>query len=389
MSAARPTLADLIEERRQAERRRSSPLARANRQNGDRFARWHVPEVVDHEPDNWLVTYLDLLTLLLAMLVVMLGVTRVYGWHAADDKPVALVGSVAKSGLPAYQGDYARLEDLPTIPAAWAHLPDPAAAAPLAMKTIGASAPTAVDAQHTVPAPAPPPTLDELGLGDLGDSIQVLVNSQSVSFRISTELLFPSGQAALSPTGLGLIKKLAEVINRSGHPLSIEGHSDNVPIQTRQFPSNWELSTSRATSVLRELVRDGVDGSRLRAVGYADTQPLMPNDTAQGRAANRRVELIMRITPKPADEAPRTPAAKAGAGAAHSRAAPLAAAPAASQTTAIGGAAPAGTASTNSAAAASASTIPTGASSPSGDPASSTSTSAPAAPQASRTVEQR
>lgn len=330
MSAARPTLADLIEERRQAERRRSSPLARANRQNGDRFARWHVPEVVDHEPDNWLVTYLDLLTLLLAMLVVMLGVTRVYGWHAADDKPVALVGSVAKSGLPAYQGDYARLEDLPTIPAAWAHLPDPAAPAPLAVEAATASAPAAVDAQPAVPAPAPPPSLDELGLGDLGDSIQVLVNSQSVSFRISTELLFPSGQAALSPTGLGLIKKLADVINRSGHPLSIEGHSDNVPIQTRQFPSNWELSTSRATSVLRELVRDGVDGSRLRAVGYADTQPLMPNDTAQGRAANRRVELIMRITPKPADEAPRTPAAKGtAASAAHSAAVPSAATPAA------------------------------------------------------------
>ncbi|WP_144634035.1 flagellar motor protein MotB [Bordetella genomosp. 13] len=297
--AARPSLADLIEERRRAERRRTSPLTRANRQNADRFARWHVPEAVDHEPDNWLITYLDLLTLLLAMLVVMLGVTRMYGWHTTRDQPVAVVGSVARGGLPAYQGEVARLDDLPAIPAEWAHLPDPAAAPAAPEHEPAASAATG----PMVPAPAPPPSIDEMGLGDLGDSIQVVVNSQSVSFRISTELLFPSGQAALSPTGLGLIRKLAGVVNRSNHPLSIEGHSDNVPIQTRQFPSNWELSTSRATSVLRELVRDGVDGSRLRAVGYADTHPLSPNDTAQGRAANRRVELIMRMAPKEGESA--------------------------------------------------------------------------------------
>ena len=297
--AARPSLADLIEARRRAERKRTSPIARVNRANADRFARWHVPEAVDHEPDNWLITYLDLLTLLLAMLVVMLGVTRMYGWHATHDQPIAVVGSVARGGLPAYQGDIARFDELPEIPAEWGHLPDPGAA-PSAPAHEPAEA---ADAGPMVPAPPPAPSIAEMGLDGLGDSIQVVVNSQSVSFRISTELLFPSGQAALSPTGLGLIKKLAGVVNRSNHPLSIEGHSDNVPIQTRQFPSNWELSTSRATSVLRELVRDGVDGSRLRAVGYADTHPLQPNDTAQGRAANRRVELIMRTAAKDAGDA--------------------------------------------------------------------------------------
>ncbi len=121
------------------------------------------------------------------------------------------------------------------------------------------------------------------------------INRQTVSFRISNELLFTSGQATLSKEGGPLIKKLAEVINRSKFPVSVEGHSDNVPILTRQFASNWDLSTSRATSVLRELVHDGVDSQRLRAVGYADTKPLESNDTQTGRAANRRVELIMRI----------------------------------------------------------------------------------------------
>jgi chemotaxis protein MotB len=84
--------------------------------------------------------------------------------------------------------------------------------------------------------------------------------------------------------------------------VSVEGHSDNQPINTRQFPSNWELSTSRATSVLRALMRDGVKQERLRAVGYADTRPLKPNSTPQGRAANRRVELILQIQPHYADE---------------------------------------------------------------------------------------
>ncbi|SAI71592.1 OmpA-family protein [Bordetella ansorpii] len=312
---ARPSLADLIEERRRAERKRASPLARVNRNNADRFARWHVPEAVDHEPDHWLITYLDLLTLLLAMLVVMLGVTRMYGWHTTHDQPIAVVGSVARGGLPPYQGDLDRIDGLPAIPAEWAHLPDPAAqpAGPVHEPT------ETVENGPMVPAPPPPPSIEDMGLEGLGDSIQVVVNSQSVSFRISTELLFPSGQASLSPSGLGLIKKLAGVVNRSNHPLSIEGHSDNVPIQTRQFPSNWELSTSRATSVLRELVRDGVDGNRLRAVGYADTHPLQPNDTAQGRAANRRVELIMRTAPKESD------ATQAAAGKAASATGPAAA----------------------------------------------------------------
>ncbi|WYX30974.1 OmpA family protein [Achromobacter denitrificans] len=134
--------------------------------------------------------------------------------------------------------------------------------------------------------------------------MDVIVNEQSVSFRISNELLFPSGQATLSPTGLDVIKRLAGILNKNEYQVSVEGHSDPVPIQTRQFASNWELSSSRA-SVLRELVRDGVAPQRLRAVGYAETRPIESNDTPTGRAANRRVELIMDITaPQKAAQAP-------------------------------------------------------------------------------------
>ena len=147
--------------------------------------------------------------------------------------------------------------------------------------------------------PLKAPSKESLGLADLGKSVDVIVNEQSVSFRISNELLFASGQATLSPAGLDVIKRLAAILNKNEYQVSVEGHSDTVPIQTRQFASNWELSSSRATSVLRELVRDGVSAGRLRAVGYAETRPIESNETPAGRAANRRVELIMDITQPP------------------------------------------------------------------------------------------
>ncbi|OZI30846.1 hypothetical protein CAL29_23015 [Bordetella genomosp. 10] len=274
-------------ERRQRER---SKTVRRNR-----YERWHVPETLDREPDNWLMTYLDLITLLLALFVVMLALTRLGPGMAVKPPEVAAGVSLAKLPAPPVE-EWEK--NLPVIPAAWATLPDPAPPVP----------PTTAPADPLEPAKAEPvkmPTAEELGLKDLGKSVNVTINRQSVSFRISNELLFTSGQATLSPEGVPLIKKLADVINRSKYPVSVEGHSDNIPILTRQFASNWDLSTSRATSVLRELVRDDVDPKRLRAIGYADTKPLETNDTAAGRAANRRVELIMRIDPKaPEDAAP-------------------------------------------------------------------------------------
>lgn len=251
----------------------------------NRYERWHVQETLDREPDNWLMTYLDLITLLLALFVVMLALTRLGPGMAAHPPQVANGVSLAK--LPARAAEDWE-KNLPVIPAAWATQPDP-------VPPVTAPADPLEQAKA---APVKMPTAEELGLKDLGKSVNVTINRQSVSFRISNELLFTSGQATLSPEGIPLIKKLAEVINHSKYPLSVEGHSDNVPILTRQFASNWDLSTSRATSVLRELVRDGVDPMRLRAIGYADTMPLEPNDSAAGRAANRRVELIMRIDPK-------------------------------------------------------------------------------------------
>ena len=84
----------------------------------------------------------------------------------------------------------------------------------------------------------------------------------------------------------------------SKHPITVEGNTDNQPIQSSQFPSNWELSTDRATTVVRYLIAHGVQDQRLSAAGYADLHPLASNATATGRARNRRVDIVLdRIYP--------------------------------------------------------------------------------------------
>ncbi|QYJ23985.1 OmpA family protein [Achromobacter sp. ES-001] len=299
MSLISPSLAQRIEQARQAQLRAqkaadNSGWRPSKSDRKDRYARWHVDETPEQDAENWLLSYLDLITLLLAMLVVMLAVSRLHGQPTeASGKPIELVGTLATAGLPKYDGEYAEF-DAVAIPASWAEPPAPAAPAATA------DAAPAEDGEKVADA-APPlkaPSKESLGLGDLAKSVDVIINEQSVSFRISNELLFPSGQATLSPSGLDVIKRLATILNKNAYQVSVEGHSDPVPIQTRQFASNWELSSSRATSVLRELVRDGVAADRLRAVGYAETRPIESNDTPAGRAANRRVELIMDIAPK-------------------------------------------------------------------------------------------
>lgn len=298
MSLISPTLAQRIEQARQAQLRAEKAAANSGwrpsqSDRKDRYARWHVEEAVEQDSENWLLSYLDLITLLLAMLVVLLALTRLHGGaFGQSEQPVELVGTLAASGLPTYDGEYSEF-DAVQIPASWAQTETPAAAA--------ATTPAQPAQEGEIVADAAPPlrapSKESLGLGDLGKSVDVIINEQSVSFRISNELLFPSGQATLSPTGLDVIKRLAAILNKNDYQVSVEGHSDPVPIQTRQFASNWELSSSRATSVLRELVRDGVSAQRLRAVGYAETRPIESNDTPAGRAANRRVELIMDIAP--------------------------------------------------------------------------------------------
>lgn len=220
------------------------------------------------EEESWLLTYLDVMTLLLVMLVVMLA--------SAGKGSVADGVKQAASGLLAANDGLLSAHD-GLLPATDGLLPE-------STQTIAVVSPKGGGAEDA---------LKGLALDQLGSDIEVVVNDSTVSFRISSEILFGSGQADLSLAGLAVLKRLVPVLNGSAHWIAVEGHTDSVPMRSSRYPSNWELSGARAGSVVRYLEANGVASKRLRAVGYADTRPLEDNATADGRASNRRVELIM------------------------------------------------------------------------------------------------
>jgi chemotaxis protein MotB len=123
--------------------------------------------------------------------------------------------------------------------------------------------------------------------------VRVLETSRGVSIEINDSILFSPGQALLQPAVVKAMQSVAEVLVAADFPITIEGHTDNFPISTVQFPSNWELSAVRATTVLRLFADAGVAAERLTAIGYADTRPVEPNLLADGRARNRRVTILI------------------------------------------------------------------------------------------------
>ena len=107
-------------------------------------------------------------------------------------------------------------------------------------------------------------------------------------------VFFDTGDAKVKPEGYPILDEIGRVIKDLPNDIRVEGHTDSRPIRTLQFPSNWELSTNRATNVLRHLLeRAGVPGSRLSAAGYAYHKPIASNDTELGMSKNRRVEIVI------------------------------------------------------------------------------------------------
>ncbi len=236
---------------------------------GSRFSKWHIEPQREEEQEAWLITYLDMLTLLLVMLVIMLAMA---GKGDGKQNEQAIVDSTA---LQAASGPSVGLDmsasPIPTI-------------APVPLPPVETE---------------PDETDDSDPMSDtaLGDDIEVIVNEGSISFRISSELLFGSGRAELEDAGLDVIDQLVPTLAANRYRIVVEGHTDNLPILTERFPSNWELSASRASSVVRYLQLAGIEATRLSATGYADTRPIADNGDERGRASNRRVELIMQTEP--------------------------------------------------------------------------------------------
>lgn len=256
------------------------PSARAHgAMSSGRFQRWHVESPPVPEEETWLITYLDVMTLLLVMMVVLLAFSEPVSEKfqgerreaaLADQSPV--VKSAADTGA----------SIVPPLP-----LPHP----------VTAAQPADGSSPDTRPAQPPAPSLP---IGDLGSNIEVTVGEGVVRFRISSEILFASGDSALTPAGQAVMDQLLPAFNQAqDHTIVVEGHTDNIPINTARFPSNWELAAARAGGVVRHLESRGLNPTRLRATGFADTRPLEPNTTPDGRRANRRVEITMEAPAAP------------------------------------------------------------------------------------------
>jgi len=125
------------------------------------------------------------------------------------------------------------------------------------------------------------------------DLVSVKRNDFWLELEMKSDLLFLSGEAELSKKASPVIRKIAEVLGRMPNMINVEGHTDNIPIDTVEFPSNWDLSAARATSVVRELIKDHINPKRLAVVGYGEFHPVADNSTEEGRFKNRRVVLVV------------------------------------------------------------------------------------------------
>src|SRR5882724_10330334 len=157
------------------------------------------------------------------------------------------------------------------------------------------------------------------------DAMQALIDAKLVTVRrenmwleieINADILFPSGAGEFAPSAEPVLDKLAEVLKPFPNPIRVEGHTDDRPIRTPSFPSNWELSAARAASVVHQFTRQGIDPLRLEIVGFGEFHPRQPNATIEGRNANRRVVVLVLeevsagapVTARTTDQTPETAA---------------------------------------------------------------------------------
>ncbi len=127
----------------------------------------------------------------------------------------------------------------------------------------------------------------------LEGDINLFFSRKGLVMRLSDTIMFNLGAAEILPEAIPLLKKIAFIIFKTSCAVCIEGHTDNLPIHTRKFPSNWELSTARAVNVLRYFTeKEKVPIQRISAVGFGEFQPIFANDKPEHRAKNRRVEIV-------------------------------------------------------------------------------------------------
>jgi len=245
--------------------------------------------------DRWMVSYADFMTLLFAFFVVMYAVSSVNEgkYRVLSESLTTAFKDVARTLEPIQVGEVKRSGDPSTI------------------KLV--KQPVVID-RSDIPAPQIKPRIGEHK--DAGDKpLEVLFDGLKTSVaalndrglikvhnfefgievEISTSVLFSSGQAQLSPQAEPIISKLADVLRPFPHEINVQGYTDNQAIRSNIYPSNWELSSARAASVVQVFARLGVDEKRLSATGFGEFRPVAENTTEQGRQSNRRVVVYIPV----------------------------------------------------------------------------------------------
>jgi chemotaxis protein MotB len=262
-----------------------------------RRSRLHEEEEEHVNHERWLITYADMITLLMVLFIVLYSISQVDLAKFKQLKSGIAGGFGGPTALAAVQGGAGPLEGGGAVFEAQVTGNDTQQSASTSAQAALADVQSRVNAarqEKSVLQAAQQQIQHSLDAAGLGDAVQFRLEARGLVVTIvSDKVLFDPGEADLRPEGAAILDQLAAALGTLPNKLSIEGHTDNTPISGR-YPSNWELSTARATTVLRSLIEQhGIGPDRLQAAGYADTQPVASNATAEGRAANRRVEIVV------------------------------------------------------------------------------------------------
>ena len=261
--------------------------------------RMGVEEEAEESDERWLLTYADMITLLMALFMVLFSISSVN-----VSKFVTLQRSLqdAFSGRILPGGRALKESGGSTTSPTVAATPPTTAAA---VTSDGAGKGGKIDAKAAAAAAAKAEEKDFKALKarvdayvdkhGLQSKVTTIVTKDGLVIRLLTDkLLFSSGSATVQPGGRGLLSKVGGLLRAENqHVIRVRGFTDPVPIHTAAFPSNWELSAGRAASVVRAFAEAGVAPERLEAAGRAALDPLTSNATALGRARNRRVEVLL------------------------------------------------------------------------------------------------
>jgi len=258
----------------------------------------------EHENhERWLVSYADFITLLFAFFVVMYALSSVNEgkYRVLSESLVAAFHSVPRSLEPVQVGQVEASSPSTNTPLK--NFPSPVQMEGLMNSAFDPRRDALMRSEHALPEKLAR-TEDAIkqmagkiraGLDPLIKDKVIVVNQHKlwIDIKINTDILFPSGSITLSSAATKIIEKIAKVLSTLPAYIQVEGFTDNVPIVSKIFPSNWELSAARAASVVRLMSQFGVDPNRMAAVGYGQYRPVGNNATVSGRRQNRRVDLVV------------------------------------------------------------------------------------------------